>query len=110
MNRVIVIDELMALLSSERPIFHSEADFQHAFAWLLHRRYPDIFVRLELPLRTNGSAIHLDLLATSTEGAIAVELKYKTRALAVTIDDEDYRLTNHNAQDLGRYDFIKDVL
>jgi len=36
-------------------------------------------------------------------------LKYKTRGLSVKIGDEQYRLRDHSAQDIGRYDFMKDI-
>ncbi len=101
--------ELLASLADERPLFHSEADFQHAFAWALQRRHPQLSVRLEVPVRQGQSAIHVDLLASAGTESIAVELKYKTRALAVTVASEEFRLTNQAAQDLGRYDFIKDI-
>jgi len=35
------IEETMAALALVRPLFHSEADFQHAFAWQLHSAHPD---------------------------------------------------------------------
>lgn len=39
----VVFDDLL----KERPVFHSEADFQHALAWSIHRVYPDAKIRLE---------------------------------------------------------------
>ena len=33
----------------------------------------------------------------------------KTRALSASIENEQYRLKNQSAQDIGRYDFIKDI-
>lgn len=107
--KMVVIHELLASLAVERPIFHSEADFQHAFAWLLHRRHPQLSVRLEIPVRVGQSVMHIDLLASSGNENVAVELKYKTRALTFTAPEEEFRLTNQAAQDLGRYDFIKDI-
>ena len=101
---MIRFDELLASLADERPLFHSEADFQHAFAWALQRRHPQLSVRLEVPVRQGQSAIHVDLLASSGTERIAVELKYKTRALAVTVASEEFRLTNQAAQDFGRYE------
>ena len=38
-----------------------------------------------------------------------IELKYKTRALQTLESSERFVLQNNGAQDLGRYDFIKDV-
>lgn len=40
---------------------------------------------------------------------IAIELKYKTRALRAHIGSEHFALRSQSAQDLGRYDFIKDI-
>ena len=102
-------NDLLATLAAERPIFHSEADFQHAFAWLLHRMNPKLSVRLELPVRAGKFVSHVDLLTSSSTERTAIELKYKTRALTVTSAGEEFRLTTHAAQDLGRYDFIKDI-
>jgi hypothetical protein len=36
-------------------------------------------------------------------------LKYKTRGLSVQIENEQYRLKDQSTQDVGRYDFIKDI-
>jgi len=102
-------DRIMEALTRSRPLFHSEADFQHAFAWELHRSAPECDVRLEVPVRTTAVAIHLDLLVRSPFEQVAFELKYKTRALLTSIDGEDFVLTNQAAQDIGRYDFFKDL-
>ena len=52
---------LMQELSKSRPIFHSEADFQHALAWQIHETMPDSQIRLEYPFRFDGSTIYLDI-------------------------------------------------
>lgn len=101
--------DIMQALARRRPIFHSEADFQHAFAWEIHRSAPECDIRLEVPVRATTGAIHLDLLARSTLGQMAIELKYKTRSLTAALDGEDFHLMSHAAQDLGRYDFFKDL-
>ena len=75
----------------------------------MHRAASDWEVRLEVPVRTATGAIHLDLLARSRSGQIALELKYKTRALTASINGEAFALTNQAAQDIGRYDFFKDL-
>ena len=46
----------MAALARVRPLFHSEADFQHAFAWQLHSAHPDARIRLEIASATGGTA------------------------------------------------------
>jgi hypothetical protein len=100
---------LMKQLSRERPIFHSEADFQHALAWALHGAFPDGSIRLEMPFVIAKNALHLDLLFVRAGSTIAIELKYKTRGLTVQIGPERFALADQSAQDLARYDLAKDI-
>ena len=106
--------ELTAVMSSllnKRPVFHSEADFQHALAWEIHCMWPTSEIRLEYkPMHLKGR-IYLDLWVNSTEfGTLAIELKYKTRKMmTVDVRAEVFELADQSAQDQGRYDFLKDV-
>jgi len=106
---MVDIPAVMAALASDRPIYHSEADFQHAFAWELHRRLSEAKVRLEYRIETEKGTIHLDLLVVREEERLAIEFKYKTRSLATVSGGEKYKLASQSAQDLGRYDFLKDI-
>lgn len=110
MSQPIDPPQVMERLARRRAVFHSEADFQHAFAWELHHRMPDWDIRLEVPVRAQGGVAHLDLLACRGNARIAVELKYKTRALTVSVNGEEFALADQAAQDLGRYDFFKDLM
>jgi len=103
------IADLMQALAAKRPIFHSEADFQHAFAWEIHQRLPAANVRLERPVMTDTGMVHLDLWASYEGQHIAVELKYKKHELITRWQGEHFVLANDGAQPLGRYDFIKDI-
>ena len=105
----LTIDDVMRSLGAARPIFHSEADFQHAFAWELHQRRTDAAIRLERPVWGADGAMHLDFLMETSDQAIAVELKYKTKKMRVELLDEVFETSAHAGQPLGRYDFIKDV-
>lgn len=105
----IDIQEVMKALATQRKAFHSEADFQHAFAWELHLRHPEASIRLEKPFRTDSKSLHLDFLFQLHGKSVAIELKYKTRALRLNLDGEDFQLSSHSAQDLGRYDYLKDI-
>ena len=107
---MINISDLMNTLATQRKAYHSEADFQHAFAWEVHRLFPKSSVRLERPLNVNGKTLHLDFLIQLPERAMAVELKYKTRKLVIELEGEAFSLASHSAQDTGRYDFIKDII
>ncbi len=106
---MLPLHDLLTALAAERPVFHSEADFQHAFAWLLQCTHADLSVRLEVPTRAERSVLHLDVLVSDASQRLAIELKYKTRALAVTCKSEEFRLADQAAQDCGRYDFVKDI-
>lgn len=102
------IHSLMASLSQSRPIFHSEADFQHALAWQIHERLPESQIRLEFkPFPDEPRQIYLDIWVP-TEG-IAIELKYPTQVLKITHDVERFSLANHGAQPIQRYKFLDDI-
>ena len=98
---------LMQELSKSRPIFHSEADFQHALAWLIHEAMPTNQIRLEYPFRRDGSTMYLDIWLPTER--IAIELKYLTRELELDCDGELFALRNQAAQDTRRYDFLTDI-
>ena len=107
---MIDITGILKQLTEQRPIFHSEADFQHALAWEIHNRLSHAKIRLEFPVFHQNRQRYLDLLVrTKSLELVAIELKYKTRALSIHNNDEDFQLKNQSAQDIGRYDFLKDV-
>ena len=99
---------VMAKLAERRPIFHSEADFQFALAWQIHKMTPDCEVRLEKPFTIGGDkkSMHLDIWLPNT--GTAIELKYGTRGLRDEFDGELFALKD-GARDLCRYDFVKDI-
>ena len=107
------IHGLMADLSKHRPIFHSEADFQHALALEIHKAIPDCEIRLELPYRILGPQSdetdknHMDIYLTTEK--IAIELKYRTRGGKDKWNNELFVLKNQSAHDSGRYGFLKDI-
>jgi hypothetical protein len=93
-------------LSKKRPVFHSEADFQLELA--THLSSKGFNVRLEKSYSRVGiyKKIELDV---ELNDSIAIELKYKTIDRDFLNDGEDYKLKNHGAQNLGRFDFFEDV-
>ncbi len=102
------VDGLLAQLSNKRKVFHSEADFQHAFAWQIREYMPECEIRLEFnPAPNEGRKIYLDIWMP-TEG-IAIELKYVTRLLDETVCGERFVLRNQSAQDTRRYDYLRDI-
>ncbi len=111
---------VMKKLAETRLAFCSEADFQHALAWTIHQIYADTNVFLEYPflpiIEKDGKhkPYYLDLfLENPCSEKIAIELKYKTKSAEVLLTQdkkEKAMLRNQGAQDLARYDFIKDLV
>lgn len=99
----------MAHLSARRPVFHSEADFQFAFAQSITDLDPGIGIRLEVPQRATRST-YVDLLCRAEQVSL-IEFKYITRAWTGTDchNEEEFRLRGHEALDLARLYFIHDV-
>jgi len=104
------IDHRLRELTIRRSIFHSEADFQHSLAWILHNCFPNAGVRLEYPVRllrkNEHDTRHLDIWVK--ERKIAIELKYKTDSFSGQSEGEKYLLKHHKPHN-GRYMFIKDI-
>ena len=103
------ITSVLAELVNKRPVFHSEADFQHALSWEIHKRWERCSMRLEFKPPYLDNRVYLDIWATDKEVILAIELKYKTRRLRVEIGNEPFDLLDQSAQDTGRYDFLKDI-
>ena len=102
------IIEIMSELSCIRPIFHSEADFQHALAWQIHKVVPNCEVRLEYkPFPEERK--YVDLWLSLTDIRVALELKYPTQILNCCEAAEAFSLRLHSARDHRRYDFLKDI-
>ena len=68
---VFDVEAVLASLAAKRPVFHSEADFQFAFAWESQKRYPGLKVRLETHPEPNVR-LDLELIEQPTGRCIAV--------------------------------------
>lgn len=100
---------VMTALAHKRPIFGSEADFQLALAWEIQLAYPSALVRLEYRPVYLDRRGYLDVWVTDVGWSAAIELKYFTRALDMIVAGERFELLNQGAQDISRYDFVRDV-
>lgn len=103
------VAQLLGELAQQRPLFHSEADMQHALAWLIGENFPQWAIRLERPIPWDGRRAYADIWLRKRNESVVIELKYWTRALVVEIGGERYQLRNQAAQDISRYDFAKDL-
>ena len=116
------IKNILNDLSIKRPIFHSEADFQHALAWQIkefyqQQKHDDLEIQLERRFDLkNGKQTHLDILFKINNTKIfPFELKYKTKGkykkdfLTVETEKDTFKLKNQGAKDGGRYLFLRDI-
>jgi len=102
------LDAALTALATRRPLFHSEADFQHELAWELRRLDPERSVRLERPFDLS-KRVNVDIVVGTDEGLVAIELKYWPKGWSGDVKGERFYLKNRGGQDLGRYDYWKDV-
>lgn len=108
-DRMFDLNKVINGLAKERPVFHSEADFQHALAWEIRQMHKKLKVRLEYPLEHSLRQAHVDIMLLVGKKKIAIELKYKTSKLKTLVNEELFKLSGQSAQGAGRYDFWKDT-
>ncbi len=103
------LSNVMAHLAGQRPVFHSEADFQFAFAQSVAALDDTIEVRLEVPQRAERRT-YVDLVCFADQRTL-IEFKYVTRAWSAALgpSTEQFHLRSHEALDLARLHFIHDV-
>jgi len=106
---MIEITNVLKKLSKKRLVFHSEADFQHALAWIIHEKYSGFNIRLEKRIILKNKEVYFDIFAFNDNKAVVIEVKYKTEKFDTKVKNEEFNLKAQGAQDQGRYDFIKDI-
>ena len=120
----IVQQDVFAFLESNEELLFNERDFQmHLATWLRKSAndYDDVDVeyyvpKIELPNYVWDSELRLDIVVKKDGEYCPVELKYKTKKVERQIsrfdeilDDKVVVMKNQGAQDLGMYDFWKDI-
>ena len=110
--RTLNIQQVLKSLAGERPIFHSEADFQHSLAWKMREIYPTLHPRLEYPLNSPGDSKRKAcdiVLLQNGKVKVAIELKYFTKKFEHEINGEIFYLKEQSAHDIRCYDTFKDI-
>lgn len=102
------IQDVLLTLKQKRKVFHSEADFQFAFAWELQAALPSARIRLEY-CPSYRKDMHIDIFVSDENGTYPIELKYKSKKVEIPDNGEVFNLKEHSAQDCGRYDFLRDI-
>lgn len=120
----LVRNDVCAFLESNNELLFNERDFQmHLATWLRNSNnsYDDVDVEYYVPHQELNnyvwnSELRLDIVVKKDGEYCPVELKYKTKKVERKISRFDEDLTsnvvvmkNQGAQDLGMYDFWKDV-
>ena len=103
------ISQILHSLAKRRPVFHSEADFQHELAWHLREIDPSLHPRLEYPFERSENKACDIILFRNGKMVMALELKYLYRFLEYKIAGEAFYLDNQHARNQRRYDALKDV-
>jgi len=96
----------LTALAVQRPVFHSERDFQHALAWQIQLASPQAHIRLETRPRRG---VHLDILVRLDGKRTAIEVKYLVARVLATVGGEVFDLPHQSANDISRHDVIKDI-
>lgn len=108
-NKNMNILAAIETLSHKRKAFHSEADFQFSLAWEIQESKPECQVRLEYSPSAINPAVHIDICVLFKNEVIPIELKYLKKKLKFQENGEQFDLRDNGAQDISRYDFLKDV-
>lgn len=120
----IVRNDIRAFLESNEELLFNERDFQmHLATWLRNsiNSYDDVDVEYYVPWQELDdyiweSELRLDIVVKKDGEYCPVELKYKTKKIERKISrfdevlhDKVVVMKDQGAQDLGMYDFWKDV-
>lgn len=106
--------ECRHLFESLSRIYHSEADFQHHFAWKIKEELAPDRIRLERRIPAVSANEfendkYIDLWVEWGPDAYALELKYLTAPLEGRWQNERFDLKDQSAHPVRRYDFVKDI-
>ena len=102
------MNQAMETLAQSRPAFYSEADFKHALSWQIQQDNRSVRIRQEVGNLIEGpDRRYVDIWLP--DSGTAIELKYPTKTGVIVHEDEEFRLRDQSAQDLGCYGFCLDI-
>ncbi len=123
MLRNNVESDVRNFVESNNELFFNERDFQMHLAVYLRSlgKYDDVDIEYYVPYQElDGylwkNELRLDIVVSKDSEYVPIELKYKTKAVSKPmprfgeqLEEEIAVMKNQGAQDLGMYDFWKDV-
>lgn len=83
------LESILETLSSQRPLFRSEKDFQESLLKIVRSKG----MKCEANKIINGT--NIDLWIEDGDKEILIQLKHKTKKISVTIDGSPFDLKNH---------------
>ena len=115
--------DVMQFLDTNKELLFNERDFQMHLATFLRQtgHYDDVDVEYYVPLSELkgyiwNNELRMDVLVRKGKEFLPIELKYKTKTVrkkllrfGESVAEEVEVMKNQGAQDLGKYDFWKDV-
>ena len=106
--KYIIIQAISKLAKGGR-IFCSEADFQFALAWELQGLLPKADIFLEKAIDVPNDIFYIDIVVFNGGRYYYIELKYHTSLCDWAYKGSTLHLKEQSAQDLLRYDYLKDI-
>lgn len=106
------VESWMERLGKERPLFHSESDFQLALATVIADDVEQVRLEKKVAVseRVGGrSRLAVDVLGRLDGRRIALELKYPKKRLLADVDGEVFELSSSGAPDLDTAAIWRDV-
>lgn len=105
------IENILKNLASRGDLYLCESQFQFDLAKEISRRFKKSVIHLEFPSEIIGTNrfVYYDIVVQENTQYFVIELKYKTKEDEITYKGENYPLKNQAAQDLGRFDYLKDI-
>ena len=93
MNSKSLINNILKLIAKGRPVFHSEADFQHVFAMRFMQILSPKQIRLERRfIIKNKKIFELDMFAQTNSSNIGIKLKYPQHKYETTFNEKTFIL------------------
>lgn len=105
------IEEIIQKFGENGNLFLCERQFQFDLAQEISKNFNNCVVHLEFPSEKPccGRLAFYDIVLEEENQYFVIELKYKTKSADIFYKNIKYSLKNQSAQDLGRFDFLKDI-
>lgn len=107
----VEIENIIQKFGNTGNLFLCERQFQFDLAQEISKTFNNYAVHLEFPSEKNccDRLLFYYIVIEEKNQYFVIELKYKTKNADIIYKNNKYSLKNQSAQDLGRFDFLKDI-